>query len=509
LQQPVNIFPTGGADVLTVSIMNDKIDSIDLCIENRYMFLHPSHLDWVWHVTCDTYLGSIANGSFEIDADYEGNVSVCIDRLRENFQGQKIIISSGQPLEFWFNVKGVLKNSESWATKGHVVITQQLPLCIKGLITSTIRKAVPKKDTLLVQEDEHISISKASSSEQPFLVISKQTGAIMSISNADGTKILAENCAVEEIGLYPSYTRAITDNDRGGVELLLGFVLPDNLRFLNPFLYRIYGMLNGYKDLSYSWFWSCHGLMPDDHLDMICKSIKVSKAATAVLIDVDCSIRKNNDSKEIIQQWIKYSVFESGKIKVETHVHPNSCLQSIPSLARVGFEVVLNAKLYNMMYYGRGEVENYCDRKAGTEMGIWKTTVGKNEVDYIVPSENGNKCDCRWVSFQASNGSGVCFVADPEGDSINIGASLNSQAELHRALHTNDVNKRSNGEGPIFAHLDHKMMGVGGDVSWFPAVYPDYVIPPKQDFHYSFWIIPLNEGEDPISSVRNLQSENA
>jgi beta-galactosidase len=504
----VNIYPTGGADCLTVSIMNDEVNCVDVCVENRYMFLHPSHLDWMWDVTCDTCFGSIANGSFEINVDYEGTVSVNIGKLRDNLQERQVIKVSGPNAEFWFNIKGVLKNSESWAKKGHVVITQQLPLRVQGLTISNMEKVLPKKETLLVRDDEHISVSKASSSDQPFLVISKESGAIMSISNPEGTKMLAENCAVEEIGLYPNYTRAITDNDRGGIELLLGFILPDKLRFLNPILYRIYGMLNGFGDLSYSWFWSCHGLMPDDHLEMICNSSKVSKAATAVLIDVDCSIRKKNGSKEIIQQWIKYSAFESGKIKIETHVHPNSCLRSVPSLARVGFEVVLNSKLFNMTYYGRGDVENYCDRKAGTAMGIWKTTVRENEVDYIVPSENGNKTDCRWVAFQASNGSGVCFVADPGGDSLNVGASLNSQVELHRALHTNDVNKLGNGDGPIFAHLDHKMMGVGGDVSWFPVVYPDYLISPKQDFHYSFWILPLKEGDDPISLVRSFKTEN-
>jgi hypothetical protein len=51
-----------------------------------------------------------------------------------------------------------------------------------------------------------------------------------------------------------------------------------------------------------------------------------------------------------------------------------------------------------------------------------------------------------------------------ESDDLNIGASLNSQIELQNALHTCDLEPRGNGEGPIYVSIDHRIMGVAGDV---------------------------------------------
>ena len=37
-------------------------------------------------------------------------------------------------------------------------------------------------------------------------------------------------------------------------------------------------------------------------------------------------------------------------------------------------------------------------------------------------------------------------------------------------------------------HIDHKIMGLGGDVSWFPCVYPSFLIPPKE-YSYRYVIL--------------------
>lgn len=488
-----------------MSIVGKVIDRVNLNIENRYLFQDPSHLEWQWSITCDVSLEPVARGTFAIEEGTRSGVVVNIDSARGKIQEFGKLATFQKPVDYWFGIKGTLKKDETWAKRGHVVVTQQFPLAVKGVALPFLKKEVVDACSLTLHHDDFtISISKSSDKAHSFFVIDKRTGMIASMSSFDGTNLLARNCTVEECGIRPNYTRAITDNDRGGIELLLGFVLPSHLRFLNPLLFRIYGMFKGFKDLSYSWFWLCAGLMPDSPPIIKCNRIEVSKTAAYLQIDASCSVIKRVGSTELLAQSITYTVFDDGRVKIETHVRPKSCISKVPSLARVGFEAVLDAQLYNMTYYGRGEVENYSDRKAGTEMGIWKTTVVENEFDYIVPSENGNKSDCRWVSFQDTHGRGIGFVADPDGDSINVGATLNSQSALHRALHTCDVGHKRNGEAPIYAHIDHKLMGVGGDVSWFPVVYPDYVVKPDKDFHYSLWLVPLSEGDDPLLIAKNV-----
>jgi hypothetical protein len=41
---------------------------------------------------------------------------------------------------------------------------------------------------------------------------------------------------------------------------------------------------------------------------------------------------------------------------------------------------------------------------------------------------------------------------------------LHSSDDHHRALHTCDLDARENGKHPVHVNIDHKMMGVGGDV---------------------------------------------
>ena len=505
LQQPVAFSPARGGESIKVSIVGKVIDRVNLNVENRYLFRDPSHLEWHWSITCDVSISPVARGAFAIEEGSRSGIVVNIDSARSKIQELAKLASFHEPIEYWFGIKGTLKKDETWAKQGHVVVTQQFPLILRGIDVPIFKKGVADSCSLSVHHDDStISISRASNEAQAFLVIDKRTGMITSMSSFDGTNLLARNCAVEECGIHPNYTRAITDNDRGGIELLLGFVLPSHLRILNPFLFRIYGFFKGFHDLSYSWFWQCSGLMPDSPPIIKCIRIDISKTSANLQIDASCSVIKRAGSIELLAQSITYSVFDDGRVKIETHVRPKTSISRVPSLARVGFEAVLDAQLYNMTYYGRGEVENYSDRKAGTEMGIWRTTVEGNEFEYIVPSENGNKSDCRWVAFQDAHGRGIGFVADPDGDSINVGATLNSQTVLHHALHTCDLSHRRNGEAPIYAHIDHRLMGVGGDVSWFPVVYPDYLVKPDKDFHYSLWLVPLSEGDDPLLRAKNV-----
>jgi len=83
-----------------------------------------------------------------------------------------------------------------------------------------------------------------------------------------------------------------------------------------------------------------------------------------------------------------------------------------------------------------------------------------------VPSENGNRTDCGWAAFRhGENGPGVCIVStSTKKSTFNFSASLNTQQELHDAFHTSDLEERKNGESEIYVNVDHKLMGLAGDV---------------------------------------------
>ena len=74
---------------------------------------------------------------------------------------------------------------------------------------------------------------------------------------------------------------------------------------------------------------------------------------------------------------------------------------------------------------------------------------------------------------QDVEGNGFCVVSNADGSalpekgahsSFSCSAILHSATELDGALHTNDLAVRENGEDIVYVNLDHKIMGVGGDV---------------------------------------------
>jgi beta-galactosidase len=85
---------------------------------------------------------------------------------------------------------------------------------------------------------------------------------------------------------------------------------------------------------------------------------------------------------------------------------------------------------------------------------------------YIVPSENGSRSDCGWVSFE-SDKEKLIVLGDPIGNhSFSFSALLHNSDELQRALHTNDLEERKDGRSPVHVMIDHRQMGLGGDLRY-------------------------------------------
>ena len=98
-----------------------------------------------------------------------------------------------------------------------------------------------------------------------------------------------------------------------------------------------------------------------------------------------------------------------GSVSVRNVVIPHGVMP--PALPRLGLSWRLDRSLEAMRYYGRGPRENYVDRKTGSFLGVWDSTVTDQYEPYVRPQENGSKCDVRWVEFRDGEGRGVRFSA--------------------------------------------------------------------------------------------------
>ena len=55
-------------------------------------------------------------------------------------------------------------------------------------------------------------------------------------------------------------------------------------------------------------------------------------------------------------------------------------------------------------WYGRGEFENYPDRKTAALVGCYATDLNSFVTDYAFPQDNANRCDVRWFSLNDKEG---------------------------------------------------------------------------------------------------------
>jgi len=465
LQQPVafKVSASESSDMPVIRMDVNESPTALLNVINRYTFRDLSHLIWAWNVTSDCATEPIASGSFDItdktlDEGLVLHLKQVVTRVARETKKRE------HPVTCFLNLRGSLKEATSWAKKGHQLVSQQFRLEFDGLeVPEKLNSKddnVPVGASLTVVEDSStVRVLPTGKEVAPLVIIDKSTGAIQSFSTPTGKNILASPTEVDVAGVVPNFTRAATDNDMGGPEIYLGFVLPEPL--LIPLL-SMYNAMFGSQSLSYLCQWKLHGLDPAFPPKIVCRNITtVSKGDGRVEIEAECAAERHSSSHRLFQQIIHYSVFSDGRICVTNQVVPCPSLRAIPSLPRVGMSLGLDSSLFHITFFGRGPHENYPDRKSSAELGVWSTTAKENAFEYIVPSENGSKSDCDWVAFRDESGNGVCVI--PEQTSINFSASLYSQEEFHLAAHTYDLPIRENGKAPVHANIDFKLMGVGGD----------------------------------------------
>jgi beta-galactosidase len=143
----------------------------------------------------------------------------------------------------------------------------------------------------------------------------------------------------------------------------------------------------------------------------------------------------------------------------------------------------------NFAWYGRGPQENYWDRKDGYPVGLYRSTVAEQFVDYSEPQENGNKTDVRWVALSNEQGVGLLAVGMPL---LSVGALHYTTADLEGVAHTHEMTRRDF----VTLNLDYQQMGVGGDNSWGARTHPEFVLSEKS-YTYRFRLRPFSAKDQP------------
>ena len=159
-------------------------------------------------------------------------------------------------------------------------------------------------------------------------------------------------------------------------------------------------------------------------------------------------------------QTLSFSTKQTYKVYPDgTVVLASSIVTSDPDLPlpRLGYEIKLPAGLDQFSYYGRGPLNNYNDRKSGSFVGLYRSTVAEQFVAFPKPQSMGGREDVRWCALQDGSGNGLQFISGH--GTMSASALPWSALQLTRAQHPHELPATDG----TWLHLDCKVCGLGGN----------------------------------------------
>ena len=245
--------------------------------------------------------------------------------------------------------------------------------------------------------------------------------------------------------LMPNYFRALTDNDID----FLNFT-PQWAKF-HPF---------------YAWQRATHHTRAD--------KTEVIKNKNAVEIHIAFS------TAGLKKSVATYRVYPDGRLYVFHSAVPTK------GMLRFGYQMTMDKSMEYITWYGRGPKPTYIDRKLGSKIDLYKSSVTDFEYRYMRPQESSNRCDVRYFTLTDKNGFGIKVDAYYDNP-INFSAYHYTTDGLEKATHINDIPY----ENITTVNIDHRQLGVGGDLPGQAFVREPYTMPKGQKQEYSFVITPI------------------
>ena len=156
-----------------------------------------------------------------------------------------------------------------------------------------------------------------------------------------------------------------------------------------------------------------------------------------------------------------YTIYPDGSVELEAAITSNDASVDLP---RIGYAMEITKQHDNFLYYGRGPVNNYNDRRTSQFIEIHEGTVGEQDIMLPKPQEMGNREEVRWCSLTNRDGQGISFIATTPQDDSNVAVMSASalpwtQLELMGAAHPYQLPASSG----VHLLLDAKVMGLGGN----------------------------------------------
>ncbi|WP_430971600.1 glycoside hydrolase family 2 TIM barrel-domain containing protein [Sunxiuqinia rutila] len=329
--------------------------------------------------------------------------------------------------EYWLRLSAHLKSDTKWEKAGYEIAKEQM--LIPGSKPMVLAPSKGRETVGILTDDAQQLVIGNKNFEVQF---DKQSGYLTSYK-ANGETFIASP-------LKPNFWRPLTDNDSRG--------------------WRVQERLSKWPELAENFS------LTDFTTDATDSKIRIQTTL----------------ENEGVQLQLAYEVTADARVHVAYAIQiPEEVSEPI----RIGMTTTVPQSMNNMVFYGKGQHENYIDRNQGAEVDVFHGKVSDFIFDYIVPQENGNRTDVRWLNLANAKGQGIMVFGDqPLGTSVwPYTADM-----LNKARHTNELKEA----GFFTLNIDLTQAGVGGIDSWSLRARPinSYRLLEKS-YSYGFTLMPL------------------
>jgi beta-galactosidase len=406
---------------------------------NRFGFTNAKAFEARWALSCDGKViedGSL--GSLDVAPLSRTLIDVPVPKLKPV-----------PGAEYLYRLSFHLKEKTLWAEQGYEVAASQLPFAPRAQAAAAVTAVQPAK-VALKQDAGAVTVSGRGFE----LVFSRASGTLSRLTYG-GKTVLADEAGVVRGPRFNAF-RAFVDND---------------------------GWLRG------PFFDSGLTQMGYHARPLLAEAVSESLVRVTAVVEA-CGFKSGR-----FTHAAEYLIAGDGTVSVQNTVTPAGRL---PVLPRMGVRLMLDRALENMAYYGRGPWENYVDRKTGSDIGYYESTVTGQHVEYVRPQENGCKCDVRWAAFTDKAGDGVLFSFPVP---LFVTALHVTSEDLDGARHRNGQERLYNPPAPrpeVCLSLDIAQLGLGG-ASCGPRPMETYMLNARP-VHYVYVMRPCQAGYAGLSA---------
>ncbi|MDE0839245.1 MAG: DUF4981 domain-containing protein [Kiritimatiellae bacterium] len=408
-----------------------QCEAVDLAagkirLRNRLDFISPDYLSLNWSLCADGEI--LQNGALhlpEIPAGRARTVTIPWQPLAQADAGT----------EYWLNLTFRTSCELSWAEMGHEVAWAQFPVEMPAAVVAA-PAAIASRQALTTDESNPNLIVITG---EDFEIGFNRIGGTIDYWTSRGEHLL-------DSGPRLNFWRAPTDNE-------------SNYRERVRWTSRI------------------------DRVQHRTDAVSCEASSEQVVITVDSHVAPPVNHEGFNCRYT-YSIDRQGELTLAVEGTPHGTWER--ALLKIGLQMKVPDDLATVTWYGKGPGEAYVDTCQAQRVDVYESSVDDLWFPYVVPQENGNRTDVRWVALRRQDGAGLMATGSP---TINFSASYYEQDNVSDATIPLDLVRQSS----ITLNLDHRQRGIGSG-SCGPSVLPQYELP-AEAFAFSLTLSPLQAGQ--------------